>query len=819
MSTAPIIPTSDPAIGSSAATSQPPQSGASSIPDPYDSNNPAAVKQVKDRIKKRWDTYNHRRYMLELPWLRNVLFQNDVQWIRCDYEAKQVSNLKLPPNFPRAITNQYAKVNGDLMSAIIQGEIPLNPMPAKDDPASISSAEICERLREVIDNETQVNSVKRDLGFWVTLTGNGFILPYYDYSKEYGVQRVPQFSCSYCGALTTDPNKPCPCGGAEAAAMPPVPTTVVPPPPSPDAMGAAPDVTQPPPPDAPMQAGPAGDITLPTPPPPTPPFQPATNPDGTPMLKEFPIGRLCFDALSPFEVYWDNTIRVGTGKQRGFMRPWRYDVQTAKDQFPDFKDKITEGMPEPMKASRNFLTAIAYAGSYFSNGTTGAGDVTNGKDAFTKQLTAWEYRELPDSTFPQGIRSIQLGEEIVLIEPLKDVWGAGRLKDIPFLGLVHFHGENSGGAWGKPRANSLVPLQARRNIIESNLQLTAQRTGAPKIMIPQGSVSDQWVGEAGQILKYKPISFGGTTPAEPKYLEAALGNVQPLVLLLDKIDAKMEDIAGTHFVQGADVPSGVTAASALAFLSEKANRAISPLKEQWAEAWRLVYMYAFEIVRVHWEDERVLAVLGPNKEWEFFKFKGADLSGSVDVSIDYEALFPKSTATRRANIMQLAQMGVISPATDPEQQYACLEAFGETELKASMDRARLQAIREWDAFLNEKKQPVLKALVQDAALHLLQHKLDAASQEYELLPPDVQAIWDAHIQATATEIMVASMPMTPDGAVPASAPGGPAGSKVAGSQHGSQSGPAQGNAAGAQQPASIRKGEQMADGPGPGVPA
>jgi hypothetical protein len=772
------------------------------VPDPYDINNPAAVKQVKDRLKKRWDTYNYKRYMLELPWLRNVLFQNDIQWVRIDFEAKQVANLKLPPNFPRAITNQFAKVNGDLMSAIIQGDIPLNPMPAKDDPSSISSAEICERLREVIDNETQVNAVKRDLGFWVTLTGNGFILPYYDYSKEHGTRSVPQFVCSYCSKLTTDPRQPCPCGGAEAAAMPPVPAVDAPPVAPVDGAVAEPVTPDVPPVDAASVA-----------PPPPPPYSPATNPDGTPMMKEFPIGRLCFESLSPFEVYWDNTVRLGTGKQRGFIRPWRYDVQTAKDQWPDFASKITEGMIEPMKASRNFLTAIAYAGSYFSSGMTGGGDSSGNKDGFTKQLTAWEYRELPDSTFPQGVRAIQLGEDIVQLEPLKDTWGAGRLEGIPFLSLVHFHGETSGGAWGKPRANSLVPLQARRNIIESNLQLTAQRTGAPKVLIPQGSVSDSWVGEAGQLLRYKPISFGGTTAAKPEYLEAALGNVQPLVLLLDKIDAKMEDIAGTHFVQGADVPSGITAASALAFLSEKANRAISPLKEQWAEAWRLVYMYAFEIVRVHWEDERILAILGENKEWEFFKFKGADLTGSVDVSIDYEALFPKSTATRRANIMQLAQMGVITPATDPEQQYTCLKAFGETELKASMDRARLQAIREWDAFLKQGKAPVLKALVQDCVIHLMQHKLDAASQEYEMMPPEQQEIWDAHIQATATEVMVASMPMTPDGAPPATAPGQPGGSKVVGSQSGSQSGPASGNAAGAQQPAPIRKGESMADAP------
>lgn len=755
----------------SPSSQAPPITNPESPVNPYEINDPRAVKKIKTRIEGRFKKANNRRFTFELPWLRNVLYYCGIQWIRADYTTKSIQNLKMPAGFPRAITNTYAKVNGDLMSSITQGDIPLNPVPKTDNADDIATSEVAERIREVIDDEVEVRSKKRDLGFWLTLTGNGFLDSYYDYNEKYGTRLVPQFSCTNCGALTFDNTQPCQkCGGAPPPPEPPIDATGVP---------------------------------VPVPPPP-PPFQPAA-------AANLPIGKLCVDTLSPFEVYWDNTMRLGTGKHTWYLRPHKYDVDDAKANWSAFATKITDSMTEPMRVTRNYLIAIAYAGSYLT-AASGTGDISaDGK----KQLTAWVYQEMPCPDYPEGVRAVQMGDEILELGPLPSEYGAGQSKGQKFLPLDHFYMENSGGAWGKPRANDLCGIQARRNIVASNLQLTIQRTGSPKLMNPVGSGIKNVTGEAGQMLNYKPLTFGGTSVAEPHYLEAALGNLQPIQMHIDKLDGEMESIAGTHFVTGADVPAGVTAASALSFLGEKANQAIAPIKEIWVEGWRGFYIKAIEFARQHWTDERTLSVLGENKQWQFIKFKSADLKGAINYDIDYDAMFPKSQATERANIMALVQMAAINPQ-DPEQAYAIIKAFGETKLKASVDRAKQQAMREWDAFLNEQKPPVLKPLVQDAAIHLLQHKYDAQSQEYEQLPPETQSIWDAHIQATATELMVASMPMGPGGPTPLTAPGEHAGSKVAGSQAGSQQGPAQANLAPHGEPAAIRKGQEAASPPAMG---
>lgn len=770
------------------------------LPDPYQTSVPGQpdspqVAAIKQRIKDRYKVATYRRWTFECRWLLNILWALGSQWTRVDPRGQKVVNMKLPLGFPRAVTNKFAKVNDDLLNAIISGDIQFNYMPGTDDPKDLGVAEVSDRLHEVIDDETQAKERKRLLGFWFTYTGNGFIYPWYDYSSEHGSIPVPVYDCNNCALTgqqtqTLKATEPCPTCGA--------PPTSTPPPPDPAADAAASAILGQPP-----QQGPAAP---PPPPQPVSNFTPAKNPDGTPLTQDLPTGRLCFDVGSPFEHYQDNTIPTGSDGHRWFLRFKRTDIDQAKLQWPQFKAQITEGMQEAFPLSRNYLLAIAYAGSISSD--YGYGDSVS-KESMRRQINVWECNELPTPDFPQGLRAVQIGDWIVEAGPLKTVWSAGARKGVPWLPKVQFAMSDVGSGWGKPRADYLVPLQYRRNIIESSLQLTAQRTGSPKLLTPEGCKVKNVVGEPGQMLTFNPISLAGGGSLEPKYLEAALGNVQPFLLMLKDIDSQMESIAGTFFLTGGDAPSGVVAASALSYLGEKAHQAVSPVKEKWAEAWAQCYQYALELARTNWVDERTLAILGKNKQWEFEKFKQADLAGSVSIRVDYQSLFPKSQATERATIMQLYQMLVLQPG-DPDTDFKVLEAFGETKLKNLTNGAFAQAQREWDKFVNQGIPPVLKPLVQNSQLHLIQHKKDAQSQEYEALPPETQSLWDAHIQAHEMDVMAQQALATEaggGGTPPPSGGSGPHGTTQPGSQKGSQVGSASGNMA----PAPVRKGAAAAD--------
>jgi hypothetical protein len=196
----------------------------------------------------------------------------------------------------------------------------------------------------------------------------------------------------------------------------------------------------------------------------------------------------------------------------------------------------------------------------------------------------------------------------------------------------------------------------------------------------------------------------------------------------------------------------VTAASALAYLGERASKSMSPLMHEWAKGWKRWEEFCIEIVRDKWSDNRMRMVAGRNKKWQVKQFMGADLQGAINIKVNYEGLQPKSLATERATIGQLVQLGVLNPQ-DPETNYQILQKFGEAELKGAVDLDTKYAQREADEFLTEGKPPVLRPMVDNSVIHLMYHTDFAKEDEFLELPQPLQDLWIAHIRAHVTDMM------------------------------------------------------------------
>jgi hypothetical protein len=203
----------------------------------------------------------------------------------------------------------------------------------------------------------------------------------------------------------------------------------------------------------------------------------------------------------------------------------------------------------------------------------------------------------------------------------------------------------------------------------------------------------------------------------------------------------------------------LTCNSALSYLGERANKAMSPWLRSWVRGFARWEAMVLEILREHATDERKRTIAGRNKQWEVQKFSSTQLTGAVNMVIDYEGIFPKSQATTRATLAQLIQLRVLNPA-DPQQQFEILKAFGETRLRGSIDLNTRVAAQEWDRFLNEDEKPTIIPIVQDSVAHLQQHSDDTNSDEFRELmktnPPKAQA-WLAHVQLTSQDIVMRRM--------------------------------------------------------------
>lgn len=637
--------------------------------DPY-----SDLLAINSHIEKKLETDKFQRSLFERGWFRNILFFVGQQWII--FDKGRWRPRALPAWFPRAQTNKFAEKYNDIVSALVQGRVPITYSPATDSPEDAATAEVGERVREVIYEEAKIEDKEMELASWMILTGNSFLITYYDTDDKYGTKTAP-----------------------------------------------------------------------------------VLNPEtGMNEDKEFPIGNLCADVCSPFEIRLDHRIR-DMADHTWFCRLRRYELSFAKDHWADFKDQITsDGGTSGNELSNHYLDVLAQVTDAFNPsggmiGASGAGGVKNPK------VTAYEFYELPTEDYPEGLRVVRLGTSanaIVEAGPLPTEYGAGIRKGQKFLPIVHFGFDLvPGRLWKKTRMDDMIPLQIFRNTVEANLRLTAQRMGNAMWLNPKGSGVSVLTGEPGQQVDYNPVSLGGTSFAKPERIPAELSNLQPLIILINKIDDSMERVAGTFFLQGGDTPPGVTAASALAYLGERAQKSMSPLMREWAKGWKRFEEMGLEIARQNWDDQRIRIVAGKNRKWETQKFTGADLQGAVNLVIDYQGLFPKSNATERATIQQLVQMGVINPA-DPEENMMILQKFGSTSLKGSIDIDKREAQKEQDNFMNGKA-PELIPLVQNSTVHLMEHNDFAKTDEFKDLPPEQQAVFYAHIKATMADIVTRRM--------------------------------------------------------------
>jgi hypothetical protein len=288
-------------------------------------------------------------------------------------------------------------------------------------------------------------------------------------------------------------------------------------------------------------------------------------------------------------------------------------------------------------------------------------------------------------------------------------------------------------------------------VVERVIKLEAQRMANSVWLDPKGSGVSLYTGGPGQVITYNPLTLGGTTPVKPERLPPQINHLQVLLELLKFIDDSIERVTGTFFLQGGDAPSGVTAASALALLDERAQKAMSPLVREWAKGYLSFDQITLEIARQHWTDARIRLVSGRNKKWETQTFMASDLQGDVNMEIDYQSIFPKSNATEVAQITQLIQGMVLNPQ-DPQTKMQILKKMGMMYMLGSVDLDVKQAQKEQEAFLSSGTPPQIQPLVQNSLIHFLEHSDFAKTDEFAELPPEQQQIWYAHIIATATDM-------------------------------------------------------------------
>ena len=678
-------------------------------PDPYQDEE--AIRSLVERKMAEWS--RGREQIMRACW-GSILYYLGIQWIRFDRMLNRWRPAILKPRTPTPVTNRFASTMDAFISLLARVEPRLQFPPATDEPEDQATADVCDRVMEVIEDEVGLRYQRQFGAVWNGLTGGFWFETGYDPDPIHGTRFIQHEQCAICGHV------------------------------------------QPPQTSKTCQGPGCGSGLL----------MPATGPQG-PIGDDMPKGKMYVDVVPLFEMFGDPAI-YDWKKHRACCRQKASALDDAKQRYPDFADQI---QPDSMASTGEFYAdSLPFIGPSVEDPATQRMVNTGQRMANTRVTERW-YSQMPDATYPQGLFAVILGKTLVVHKgplPYSALNEDG--SRTPFLNYVWFPQKlRPQSLWPKTIATDLMPLQAQRNRLESLCEQIAMRMANPVWLVPIGAAVRNMTGEAGQLIEYNAL---GPTPAKPERIQGQ--NIPATIIQrMEKIDRDFEEVGGTFQVIKGDRPEGVSAGIALQLLKERGESRFAPMFILWEQSHADWAWQALEIFREYATEERILRIQGRDGSWEVQKFLGADLKGRVNIMPEAASSFPRSTLTERAEIEQAAAMGIINFG-DPETRLLAAKAYGVMEMLPGMKVETKNALMENEAYMKLAQAsatmdpqamalasmtpgglegefagagvqvPRVEPSIDDHGIHAREHRQFARSETGQKLPPPVRMMLVAH---------------------------------------------------------------------------
>jgi len=790
-----------------------------STQDPWVENPKAgAVNKLMDELMSR---FRHNRSLFEREWFMEILFYAGHHWVIFDRQRGQWRMKRGPRWFPRPVTNRIAEHVDDNVSALTRTPPELSWLPTDDDPKSIAAADVADRIDEVIVEETGRFRNARVKAGWTVLTGSCFVESGYDKGWEHGTVTINHEECRDCGYVGgprdfRDAGDACPqcqgtnigkafertglqcpgCGektpyeGYESFAHQPCPICAD----AAQAQAMAPPEIEPLDPalQSSAQAGVAG--ALPTggpmgsgvmPPVSSPMAPPAPIPTLKPIYSEVPIGtvepkgKLWERVRSPFEVFYDlRTVREFNrdGGLRECIIVELVDAAEVRAQYPGLP-LLSQSSAESQGSSlaMQYLESVSMLAGVLDPVSATLTPGPRGGSEGPRMVRETIY-QLPTPEYPEGLTAIRLNGSIVA--EVKDLAFHDADKR-PFIPVVHIpFKKQPGRVPGRTFTTDIIPLNRTRNESEAMMMLCERRMANPVWVVPEGIVNREPSGEPGEVVTYKHMSAGQGRPGVPQRVPG----IEPSLYFerrLEGLDGQCERLSGSFAIAHGEAPKGITAASALALLGERQERAVSPQVQAWEQAHEELARQQMYIFKEYATESRTKAIQDSMSKWSFESWSNADLGGNITVKVEPGSATPKSNAQMRATVEAELRIPGLVNIQDPDAIRAIHQTFGTTRLIQHQDVDTKDAQQENDLFLRiwrrEKggKHFRFRQLIDNHPVHVSEHRKMALGDEFRELEEKaaagdslamalVQEFYDhllEHIQAMAPP----PMPAGPDG--------------------------------------------------------
>jgi len=493
-------------------------------------------------------------------------------------------------------------------------------------------------------------------------------------------------------------------------------------------------------------------------------------------------------------VWW--MLNCGTSFIKSYWDVGREDIiYTHESPFhvfvPDFREEELENQPFVIHAqvrSNEFVKfhyGKALAGKNVNAHSADARDIMEpsflniiGTSALDNQhntliLEVWAKPGAIEQ-YPNGVFMTLIGDTIIQCH---EGWPFEHGK-YPFAKFDYIP---SGKFYGTSLVEDLIPIQKEYNRTRGQIIEAKNRMGKPQLTAPQGSIdASKMTSEPGLIVFYKP-GFQPPTPLQMQDLPSYVLQEQ------DRLLVDWADIAGQHEVSKGQVPTGVTAATAISYLQERDESKLAPTFDSLEEGIEKIAYLTLNYVKEFWDEPRMVKVVGTDGSFDTLAFKGSDLRDNTDIRIEGGSALPQSKAARQAFIMDLMKMEFI----DPEKGLEVMDIGGVQKITEQIQIDRRQAQREnlrmsrvTPDMLAEHQNLYAEQINTDPMfvpplvvpvntwdnhkVHIEVHDNFRKSQSFESLPEPLKDLFEAHVrehikaigieQVTNNPILAAGIP-------------------------------------------------------------
>lgn len=371
-------------------------------------------------------------------------------------------------------------------------------------------------------------------------------------------------------------------------------------------------------------------------------------------------GDFCIENVTPFHIFVPDLTIEEIDDQQYVIHAYTKPVGVAKQMFPDFADKLQANVSSTNDVMDDVQLKIA----------------NNNKPDSVLCVEMW-LKPGVHKDFPEGGMVQVVGGYVV-----QEVKGNPyNHQEFPFTKFEHIP---TGKFYTDSVIVDLISLQREYNRTRSQIIEAKNRMAKPQLRAPKGSVEvSKITSEPGVVIEYNP----GFNPPEPMPLQPIPGYVMEE---LNRIVLDMEDISAQHQVSKGNVPTGVTAATAISYLQERDDSVLTHTYNSVEQGFERIAKQILTLAVQYWDVPRVVKVTGTDGAFDALALKGSDLKSGTDIRMEAGSSLPVSKAARQAFIMDMMKMGFIPP----DQGLRIMEIGGVQKLYDQLQVDERQAQRE-----------------------------------------------------------------------------------------------------------------------------